>query len=210
MARELGPQGIHVAHVVIDGGIRSSTRADPPDRPRQHRSIRTCHRANLSGPPAATSQRLGLGNRSTALARAILKLAATLRYNHSMEFLTKAALVALALAVAASGAHAQGARQKRDQRTSRQSRRRPRYRSTSATVLDCRARRIQRPPLLACSRPSAAAFYFKLNKLYTAIAVRALVVKPDPRTNAEYSKKLTEAMKDGDNVLRWRRAFSDD
>ena len=23
MARELGPQGIHVAHVIIDGGIRS-------------------------------------------------------------------------------------------------------------------------------------------------------------------------------------------
>ena len=33
MARELSPQGIHVAHVVIDGGIRSARRADPPDRP---------------------------------------------------------------------------------------------------------------------------------------------------------------------------------
>jgi NAD(P)-dependent dehydrogenase (short-subunit alcohol dehydrogenase family) len=33
MARELAPQGIHVAHVVIDGGIRSATRPDPPDRP---------------------------------------------------------------------------------------------------------------------------------------------------------------------------------
>jgi NAD(P)-dependent dehydrogenase (short-subunit alcohol dehydrogenase family) len=33
MARELSPQGIHVAHVVIDGGIRSATRADPPDKP---------------------------------------------------------------------------------------------------------------------------------------------------------------------------------
>jgi NAD(P)-dependent dehydrogenase (short-subunit alcohol dehydrogenase family) len=33
MARELGPQGIHVAHVVIDGGIRSARRADPPDKP---------------------------------------------------------------------------------------------------------------------------------------------------------------------------------
>jgi short-subunit dehydrogenase len=29
MARELHPQGIHVVHVVIDGGIRSSRRADP-------------------------------------------------------------------------------------------------------------------------------------------------------------------------------------
>jgi NAD(P)-dependent dehydrogenase (short-subunit alcohol dehydrogenase family) len=33
MARELGPQGIHVAHVVIDGGIRSARRSVPPDRP---------------------------------------------------------------------------------------------------------------------------------------------------------------------------------
>jgi NAD(P)-dependent dehydrogenase (short-subunit alcohol dehydrogenase family) len=33
MARELGPQGIHVAHVVIDGGIRSTRRSDPTDRP---------------------------------------------------------------------------------------------------------------------------------------------------------------------------------
>ena len=33
LARELSPQGIHVAHVVIDGGIRSARRADPSDRP---------------------------------------------------------------------------------------------------------------------------------------------------------------------------------
>jgi len=32
-ARELGPQGIHVAHFVIDGGVRSATRADPKERP---------------------------------------------------------------------------------------------------------------------------------------------------------------------------------
>ncbi len=33
MARELSPQGIHVAHIVIDGGIRSTRRTEPPDRP---------------------------------------------------------------------------------------------------------------------------------------------------------------------------------
>lgn len=33
MARELSPQGIHVAHFVIDGGIRSASRAEPADRP---------------------------------------------------------------------------------------------------------------------------------------------------------------------------------
>jgi NADP-dependent 3-hydroxy acid dehydrogenase YdfG len=33
MARELHPQGIHVAHIVVDGGIRSGRRAEPPDQP---------------------------------------------------------------------------------------------------------------------------------------------------------------------------------
>jgi NAD(P)-dependent dehydrogenase (short-subunit alcohol dehydrogenase family) len=33
MARELSPRGIHVAHFVIDGGIRSARRAVPPDNP---------------------------------------------------------------------------------------------------------------------------------------------------------------------------------
>jgi NAD(P)-dependent dehydrogenase (short-subunit alcohol dehydrogenase family) len=33
MARELSPQGIHVAHVVIDGGIKSGRRAEPSDKP---------------------------------------------------------------------------------------------------------------------------------------------------------------------------------
>jgi NAD(P)-dependent dehydrogenase (short-subunit alcohol dehydrogenase family) len=32
-ARELAPKGIHVAHVVIDGGVRAEHRADPSDRP---------------------------------------------------------------------------------------------------------------------------------------------------------------------------------
>jgi NAD(P)-dependent dehydrogenase (short-subunit alcohol dehydrogenase family) len=33
LAREFSPQGIHIAHFVIDGGIRSATRAEPADRP---------------------------------------------------------------------------------------------------------------------------------------------------------------------------------
>ena len=32
-ARELGPQGIHVAHFVIDGAVRSAIRRDPEERP---------------------------------------------------------------------------------------------------------------------------------------------------------------------------------
>jgi NAD(P)-dependent dehydrogenase (short-subunit alcohol dehydrogenase family) len=33
MARELAPQGIHVAHFVIDGGIRNPGRTEPADKP---------------------------------------------------------------------------------------------------------------------------------------------------------------------------------
>jgi NAD(P)-dependent dehydrogenase (short-subunit alcohol dehydrogenase family) len=33
MARELAPQGIHIAHFVIDGGIRNPGRIEPADRP---------------------------------------------------------------------------------------------------------------------------------------------------------------------------------
>jgi NAD(P)-dependent dehydrogenase (short-subunit alcohol dehydrogenase family) len=33
LARELAPQGIHVAHMVIDGGIRSARRNEPADAP---------------------------------------------------------------------------------------------------------------------------------------------------------------------------------
>jgi NAD(P)-dependent dehydrogenase (short-subunit alcohol dehydrogenase family) len=33
MARELSPQGIHVAHFVIDGGIRNPGRTEPADKP---------------------------------------------------------------------------------------------------------------------------------------------------------------------------------
>jgi NADP-dependent 3-hydroxy acid dehydrogenase YdfG len=33
MARELQPQGIHVCHFVIDGGIKSARRAEPADNP---------------------------------------------------------------------------------------------------------------------------------------------------------------------------------
>jgi NAD(P)-dependent dehydrogenase (short-subunit alcohol dehydrogenase family) len=33
MARELAPQGIHVAHFVIDGGVRSATRQESSEKP---------------------------------------------------------------------------------------------------------------------------------------------------------------------------------
>ena len=33
MARELSPRGIHVAHFVIDGAIKSAARTEPPGKP---------------------------------------------------------------------------------------------------------------------------------------------------------------------------------
>jgi hypothetical protein len=33
LARELAPQGVHVGHFVIDGGIKNPGRVEPPDRP---------------------------------------------------------------------------------------------------------------------------------------------------------------------------------
>src|SRR6202171_5513093 len=33
MARELSPQGLHIAHFVMEGGIRRAARAEPADRP---------------------------------------------------------------------------------------------------------------------------------------------------------------------------------
>jgi hypothetical protein len=37
--------------------------------------------------------------------------------------------------------------------------------------------------------------YFKLNTLYTDVAVRARVTKPDPKANAEFTKGLNDAIK---------------
>jgi hypothetical protein len=37
--------------------------------------------------------------------------------------------------------------------------------------------------------------YFKLNVLYTTLAVQARAVKPDPKLNAEYTKRLNDAIK---------------
>ena len=124
-----------------------------------------------------------------------MKSAAALGYNCGMlERFAKAGLVALALAVAATGAQAQTARQKRDQRT-------PSEPAVPAAVPVDKRDSVVAAPGAFTGRPywlalsQCGGIYFKLNILYTDIAVRARVVKPDPRTNAEYSKKLTEAIK---------------
>ena len=49
-----------------------------------------------------------------------------------------------------------------------------------------------RPYWLALAQ--CGGIYFKLNVLYTDIAVHARAVKPDPKINTEYTKKLNEAI----------------
>lgn len=51
-----------------------------------------------------------------------------------------------------------------------------------------------RPYWLALAQ--CGGIYFKLNELYTEIAVQARAVKPDPKINAEYTRKLNEAISD--------------
>jgi len=107
--------------------------------------------------------------------------------------LAKAALVALALVVAATGAQGQASRQKREQRQAPEP-------AAAAAQIDKRDSIVTasgpytgRPYWIALAQ--CGAVYFKLNLFYTDAAVHARVVKPDAKANAEYSKKLKEAIK---------------
>lgn len=123
-----------------------------------------------------------------------MKPAAALGYNCRMlERLAKAGLVAVAVAVVVTGAQAQAVRQKRGQRP-------PSEPAIPAVPVDKRDSVVTAPGAFTghpywLALAQCGGIYFKLNILYTDIAVHARVVKPDPRTNAEYSKKLTEAIK---------------
>ena len=63
MARELHPQGIHIAHVVIDGGIKSGRRAGTVRQAREPARSRR-DRADLSAHSPSAAQRLVLGSGS--------------------------------------------------------------------------------------------------------------------------------------------------
>ena len=63
LARELGPQGIHVAHFIIDGGIRSARRpveADRPDALLDPDAIAQSYLQVLQQPRSAWSQEVEL------------------------------------------------------------------------------------------------------------------------------------------------------
>jgi hypothetical protein len=115
------------------------------------------------------------------------------RANHPMSnAFGKAVLVVLALTLAATSPHAQS-RYKREQR-------KPPEPAAPAISTDKRDTVVAaagpfngRPYWLALAE--CGGIYFKLNALYTDIAVHARVVKPDPRVNSEFTKKLTEALR---------------
>ena len=71
MARELSPQGIHVAHFVIDGGIKSARRAEPADKPGLAARSRR-HRRELPRRAATAAQRLDARARTAPVGGKVL------------------------------------------------------------------------------------------------------------------------------------------
>ena len=121
-----------------------------------------------------------------------------------LQTIAKAALVALALVAAASATEAQTARQKRQQRAVEP--------AVPAVSVDARDSVVAapgafngRPYWLALAQ--CGGIYFKLNILYTDVAVHARVVKPNPTTNAEFTRKLNDAIKTATTFLNGAEHF---
>jgi hypothetical protein len=116
----------------------------------------------------------------------------SMRFPAMSRVFAKTAAVTLVLALAATSVQAQS-RYRREQR-------KPAEPAAPTISTD------KRDSLVAAPGPyngkpywlalaECGGIYFKLNALYTDVAVHARVVKPDPRINAEFSKKITEAIK---------------
>jgi hypothetical protein len=108
-----------------------------------------------------------------------------------LKTIIPAALLALLVVGAATDAPAQATRRKPPQKASEP--------AAPAILTDKRDSVVTTPGAFS-GRPywlalaECGGIYFKLNTLYTDIAVRARVTKPDPHANAEFTKKLKEAM----------------
>jgi hypothetical protein len=123
------------------------------------------------------------------------------------NMIAKAALVALALGVA-SNTQAQGPPQFQPPRKSkhhyykRDYKHEPREAEPAQPMVPIDHRdSVVAAPSTFNGRPywlalaQCGGIYFKLNTLYTDAAVRARVIKPDPRANAEFTKKLNDAIR---------------
>jgi hypothetical protein len=114
------------------------------------------------------------------------------------DIIVKAALLVLALVVAAS-AQAQGPI---DTQSTKHHRRDHREAEPPAPAVPVDKRdSVVAAPGAFSGRPywfalaQCGGIYFKLNALYTDAAVRARVVKPDPKANTELTRQLNEAIK---------------
>ncbi len=76
VARELGPKGVHVAHFVIDGGVRAAGSTGPRRQAGQLPRPRR-HRAGLYRCAAPAAQRLVVRGRAAALGRDVLSFPVT-------------------------------------------------------------------------------------------------------------------------------------
>jgi hypothetical protein len=106
--------------------------------------------------------------------------------------LAKTVLCVVACCVAAASVPAQTTRHKREQRPAEPAVPPPSIDKRDSLVVAASAFN-GRPYWLALAQ--CGGIYFKLNGFYTDAAVHARVVKPDPTANAEYTKKLHEAIK---------------
>ena len=118
----------------------------------------------------------------------------------------KAAIVALALAIAATGGQAQAMRQKRAPRPAPEP-------ATPAVPIDKRDSVVAMPGAFSghpywLALAQCGGIYFKLNILYTDIAVHARVVKPDPKAQRRIHQEADRGDQGGDNLLRWSGAIS--
>lgn len=106
----------------------------------------------------------------------------------------KSALLVAAIAAAGTGAQAQSRHRIEREREPKQV-----DRPAPAVAGDKRDRVVAAPSPFAgrsywLSLAQCGGVYFKLNELYSDVAVHARVVKPDPKLNTEYTKKLNEAI----------------
>jgi hypothetical protein len=123
------------------------------------------------------------------MGRAVLNLPQSRVYNHGMRrIIVRCALVAIALMVATS------ADAERHHRRARQEveREPPVSVDKRDSIVNAAGPFDGRPYWLALAQ--CGGIYFKLNTLYTDAAVHARVIKPDPHANAEFTKKLNQAI----------------
>jgi hypothetical protein len=107
---------------------------------------------------------------------------------------TTLTLASLAIVVAATAAQAQYRHRYSREREPKQV-----ERAARPVPLDKRDQVVAAPAAFAgkpywLALAQCGGVYFKLNMLYTDVAAHARVVKPDPKLNAEYTKKLNDAI----------------